>query len=125
MSILKPGMSRYHRIDGWRGYMIPARAIAGASDTGTAPDSPCPTADVLAEIARFRKEALRPAGIKSRSGFGTSSNCFCGKRWLLVSAADFQRAAQITVEWMAANERSTRYIHEADLDKLGYKVAQV
>lgn len=117
-------MSRYHRIDSWRGYIIPARAIAGASDTGTAPDSPCPTPDVLAEIARFRNEALRPAGIKSRNRFGNSSNCFCGKRWLLVAEGDFARAAQITVDWMAANERSTRYVHEADLDTLGYKAVQ-
>ena len=36
-----------------------------------------------------------------------------------------QHRAQITVEWMAANGRSTHYIHEADLDTLGYKTVVV
>ena len=122
---MSKALRRYHRLDGWRGYMIPALAVAGSSDTGTYSDSPCPTPQVLDEIARLRKEALRPAGIKSRSGFGRSSNAYCGKRWVTVSAADFPIAAQVTVDWLAKNERSTRYIHEADLDKLGYKTAVV
>jgi len=115
---------RYHRIDGWRGYSIPALAVAGSSDTGTWSDSPCPTSEVLAEIARFRREVLRPAGVKSRSGFGSSSNVFCGKRWVTVGVADFPRAAQLTVDWLGKNRYETRYLHEADLDKLGYKAVQ-
>lgn len=115
---------RYHRIDGWRGYSIPATAVAGASDTGTWSDSPAPTPLVLAEIARFRKEVLRPAGIKSRSGVGSSSNAFMGKRWVTVSKEDFPKAAQLTVDWMAKHENDTRFVHEADLDKLGYTASK-
>lgn len=118
-----PSTRRYHRIDGWRGYTIPRLAILGASDTGTADDSPCPTPQVLAEIARFRREALRPAGIRSRSGAGLTTNVFCQKRWLTVAAADFPRAAQLATDWIAEHDHELRYLHSADLEKLGYRPA--
>ena len=120
---MKP-TKRYHKIDGWRGYPIPALAIVGSSDTGTWSDSPCPTPEVLAEIRRFRREALKPAGIKSRSRIGVSSNVFCAKRWLTVSPEDFDTAAKLATEWLAEHERDTRFIHSADLDKLGYGSAK-
>lgn len=113
--------SRYHRIDGWRGYTMPGLAVAGASDTGTWDGSPCPTPDVVAEIRRFQREALRPARIKSRTRMGHSSNIFCGKRWVCVAEADFDRAARLTVGWMASHNNSTRFIHDADLDQIGYR----
>lgn len=112
--------ARYHRIDGWRGYWIPGRAIVGVSDTGTAPDSPAPSDKVRAELGRFRREALRPAGIRSRVRWGNSSNVFMGKRWLEVAPQDFERAAQIAVDWLDEHNRDTTYIHDADLDALGY-----
>lgn len=115
---------RYHRIDGWSGYAVPALAIAGASDTGTWSDSPAPSPEVKAELARFQREVLSPAGIRSRTRFGTSSNVFCGKRWLTVGRDDFARAAQLAVDWLAAHRSDTRYIHDADLDQLGYSAAQ-
>ena len=105
--------SRHHRIDGWRGFWIPGLAVAGSSDTGTAPDSPCPTPQVKAEIRRLQRECLRPAGIKSCTRFGTSSNVFCGKRWLCVSAPDFQRATELASAWLAEHRRDTQFIHEA------------
>jgi hypothetical protein len=43
---------RYHKIDGWRGYPVPALAIVGASDTGAWDDSPCPSNEVKAELRR-------------------------------------------------------------------------
>lgn len=104
---------RYHRIDGWRGYPIPGTAIAGASDTGTWPDSPCPTPEVLAEFRRFRREVLKPAGITSRLRIGSSSNVFCAKRWLCVPAEDFSRAQDLAAVWLEANDRNIRFIHSA------------
>lgn len=115
-----PRANRYHRIDGWRGYRIPRLAIVGASDTGTWADSPAPTPDVKAELRRFQVEALRPAGIRSRTAGTHTTNVFAGKRWLVVDAADFSRAAQIAVDWLEMNRDSTHYIHDADLDVLGY-----
>lgn len=106
--------SRYHRLDGWRGYMIPGSAIAGASDTGMASDSPCPSDKVKAEVHRFQRECLRPAGIKSRQRIGGSSNVFCGKRWVCVSEADWPKAAALALEWIDGNEHGLHYLHDAD-----------
>ncbi len=107
---------RYHKIDGWRGYWVPALAIAGASDTGTYGDSPCPSNEVTKELNRLRKEVLRPAGIASRTRWGNSSNLFCAKKWLAVSQADFARAALLAKEWLDENRRTTSYIHDANLE---------
>lgn len=104
---------RYHRIDGWRGYWIPGTAIAGASDTGTYSDSPCPSHLVKAEIRRLQREVLRPAGIASRQRWGSSSNVFCGKRWLCVDAANFERAQALVGEWLEQHRFDTNFIHSA------------
>ena len=111
---------RYHKIDGWRGYYIPGLAIVGASDTGTWDDSPCPSNLVKAEIRRFQCEVLQPAGIKSRTRYGTSSNVFCAKRWLVVDKKDFDRSARLAVQWLDAHRYDTDFIHSADLEQLGY-----
>lgn len=101
-----------------RGYCIPGPAVAGASDTGTASDSPCPRGEVKAEIQRFQRECLRPAGIHSRQRFGNSSNVFCGKRWVCVAEADFPKAARLALAWIVTNDRSLRYLHSADQQKV-------
>ena len=105
--------SRYHRIDGWRGYNIPGSAVAGSSDTGYWSDSPCPTDEVKAEIRKFQRECLRPAGIKSRVRGGQSSNVFCGKRWVCVPVKDWERAAPLAKAWLAQHDRDCRYLHDA------------
>lgn len=105
--------ARYHRIDGWRGFMIPGTAVAGSSDTGMFSDSPCPSDAVKAEIRRFQRECLRPAGIKSRVRFGQSSNVFCGKRWVCVAAEEHARAMALANEWLEAHKADTHYIHDA------------
>ena len=105
---------RYHKIDNWRGYFIPGTAVAGSSDTGTWSDSPCPSHLVKSEIRRLQRECLRPAGIPSKTRFGTSSNVFCGKRWLCVSAADFPRAKALADAWLKEHRIDTRFIHNAD-----------
>lgn len=104
--------SRYHRIDGWRGYSIPGSAVMGSSDTGTWDDSPCPTPEVLAELNEFRKRILRPAGIKSRLRAGTSSNVFCGKIWVCVPSKDWERADQLAKDYLDQHAH-LRYIHNA------------
>ena len=108
--------SRYHRLDGWRGYRIPGLAIAGASDTGMASDSPAPSDKVKTEIHRFQRECLRPAGIKSRQRLGSSSNVFCGKRWVCVSEHDWEKAAALALQWIDGNDHSLHYLHNADQD---------
>jgi hypothetical protein len=113
--------ARYHRIDGWRGYTMPANALAGVSDTGEAPDSPCPTPVVLTELATLRR-ALRKAGIATRVSSGDTSNVFCGKHWITTrDPKDFAHAAQVTVDWLEEHRADTRFIHDADLDDLGFK----
>ncbi len=104
---------RYHRIDGWRGFWIPGNAVAGCSDTGMAADSPARSDVAKAEIARLRSECLRPAGIKSRVRWGTSSNVFMAKRWVCVANADFERAKPIVETWLKANKDNTQLIHDA------------
>lgn len=106
---------RYNKIDGWRGYWVPALAVAGVSDTGTYADSPCPSNEVNLELCRLRQEVLRPAGIKSRTRWGNSSNLFCSKRWLVVSQVDFAKAATLVSAWLEDNRRTTFYIHDANL----------
>lgn len=107
-------MARYHRIDGWRGYRIPEYAVAGASDTGTAPDSPAPSGEVAKELTRFGKECLHTLGIKYRTVWGGSTNCFCSKRWVTVAKADFDRAALAASTWLHQHRDDTYYIHSGE-----------
>ncbi len=107
---------RYNRIDAWRGYWIPALAVAGVSDTGNYDDSPCPSTKVNKELIRIRKEVLQPAGIKSRTRWGNTSNLFCVKSWLVVNRADFARAALLVSAWIKQNRYATSYVHDAKLD---------
>lgn len=115
---IKDPVRRYHRIDGWRGYPIPALAVIGSSDTGEWDDSPAPSREVKAEIRRFQREVLRPLGIKSRQRFGVSSNVFCAKRWVCVPRDQFKQAAAATLEWYEKNDRNLRFLHSADLKTL-------
>lgn len=110
--------ARYHRIDGWRGYSIPGTAIIGSSYTGEFEDSPAPGALVAQEIRRFRKEVLIPAGIKSRTRWGNSSNLFCSKCWICVSPDDFYRAAALADKWLTENDRNLHYLHDAALGEV-------
>lgn len=114
-----PTSARYHRIDGWRGYPIPRLAVVGASDTGRAADSPAPSDDSAAELHRFAREALTPAGIRWRTTSTPSSNLFMVKLWITVrDAEDFPRAAALADDWLRENKAGTHYIHDADLDDL-------
>lgn len=112
---------RYHRIDGWRGYVVPALAVVGASITGPG-DCPCPTDDVMAELKRFQKECLRPLWIRSRLEWGQTSNVFCGKRWMKVSKIDFARAAEAAKRPWSKHLRSIMKKIGPDGEKLYKKV---
>lgn len=109
---------RICRIDGWRSYMVPSRAIVGASDTGMWPDSPCRSDDVAEELKRFRREVLRPARIRSRTVTGASSNVFCAKRWIVVAEKDFDRAVRLVKASSDAIRFNYRLLHDAELNQL-------
>lgn len=109
---IKP-IKRYHKTDGWRGYRIPARAVLGASDTGTWDDSPCPSALAEKELNWFRRSFLRPNKIRSRVVFGETSNVFCAKRWLVVSNDDWERAAWMALRFLHNQQNHLRLAHDA------------
>lgn len=110
--------NRYHRIDGWRGYSVPATAVVGVSDTGNYSDSPCRPETGKAEIQRFRREVLRPAGIPSRIRFGQTSNVFCGKRWLCVPKDRWEEARKLALDWLARHNYELHLLHGAELEEL-------
>ena len=99
----------YHKTDGWRGYDVPDNSIAGASDTGTWADSPCPSDEVDKALSDLRSD-LSKAGIKTEMDSTSTSNAFCAKRWVkLKDPRDYRRAMEIVRE----HEKKTRYIHDA------------
>jgi hypothetical protein len=79
---------------GWRGYEEYVNAVAGVNDTGTYDDSPCPSSVRKAEIA-MAKAALRKAGIRHRTAWGNSSNCFMMRQQVLVAPEDRAKAIEI------------------------------
>jgi hypothetical protein len=106
---------RFHKgADPWGGssYSIPDLAVAGASDTGTWPNSPAPTHLVEKELDRLRA-ALKEHGIASRLVYTQSGNMYMKKRWVVVSKADFQRAEEIARQWLTEHEADTDWIHHA------------
>jgi len=111
--------SRFHKgRDGWGrdSYVIPGCALVGSSYCGDSADSPAPLADIKPEFRRFVKEVLAPLGIKRVNIRHTrSGNLFMVKRWLCVPAKDWARCLVPAREWLAANDYSTHYIHDADL----------
>ena len=113
--------ARYHEIDEWRGYRIPPGAVAGASDCGEWYDSPCPSHAVKVEL-NLLKSHLRHHGLHPRDGNSDSSNMFMVKRWIVVRSDEFSQAARLTLQWLEENKETTRYVHGADLEDLGFKV---
>lgn len=79
---------------GWSGYQAFINAVAGANDTGTWDDSPCPTPTRKREVG-LAKTALRKAGIKHVTAWARTSNCFSMSQQILVGPADRQRAIEI------------------------------
>lgn len=88
---------RWVQSSGWRGYYEPIHWVAGANDTGMAPDSPCPSKMATSELAKVRS-ILRRNGIRFREVVTESSNVFCVHRYLVVSEADHAMACEIVAD---------------------------
>ncbi len=106
---------RYHKgSDPWgRGsYEVPNYAVAGASDTGTLSDSPCPSNKVEKELNDFIT-FLKTKGIKAKFGKSTQSgNIFMGKRWVEVSKAKYAEADALAEQYLKDHDKDTSYIHD-------------
>lgn len=89
--------TRYISTGGWRGYVEPINAIAGANDTGTYSDSPCPSDVCDAELGKV-KRLFRKNGIRYNSMTTPSSNIFCVHRYLIVAPEDRERAIPLVKE---------------------------
>jgi hypothetical protein len=85
---------KYVRTDGWRGYEEPEFAVAGANDTGTWSDSPCPSHVATEELGKARA-VLSKEGIKVKEIVTQSSNVFCVHRYLVASEYDNERAKEL------------------------------
>lgn len=83
--------------DGWRGRYEPLYYVAGANDTGSWDDSPCPTAVCKRELGLV-KQMLREAKIKYREVIMSSSNVFCAVRYVIVSIEDFKVAQELVCD---------------------------
>jgi len=80
--------------DAWRGHYQFIDAVAGANDTGSWSDSPCPTHVREYEMAQAI-HLLRKAKIKYKTAWCESSNCFMQSQNLLVAPADRAKAIEI------------------------------
>lgn len=94
---------------GWRGYEVPVNSIAGANDTGSYPDSPCPSRVCKKEIGDV-KNILRKAGIRHKTTFCQSSNVFCISRHICVAPEDRDKAIELTREYIDNNETDLIWI---------------
>lgn len=101
--------------DAWgRGRVIqPIFAIAGANDTGTWEDSPCPSYEVNAELEGLQKY-LAQKGIKSKIVHTESSNVFMIRRWIVPEEDKYKEAKNLTKQYLKEKEEKTKYIYGAD-----------
>ena len=90
--------TEYISTDGWRGYIQPINAVAGANDTGTSSDSPCPSHVCEKEIKEYRT-ILRKNKIQSRTMSCQSSNVFCVHMYVLVHPDDRDKALELAKEY--------------------------
>jgi hypothetical protein len=97
--------------DGWRGYSQPIYAVAGASDTGMASDSPAPSTTSKKELNSFASY-LKKNNITSKKIISRSSNVFMAKRWIVVAPADYAKSKKLFDKYFAENE--TQQLHDAD-----------
>ena len=89
--------SEWIRTDGWRGYLQPLNAVAGANNTGSWDDSPCPSHICEREIKEYRS-ILRQNKIRSRLKVCQTSNVFCVHVYVLVHPDDKERALELAKE---------------------------
>lgn len=107
------GIKTYHKIDGWRGYTIPALAVAGVSDTGTWSDSPARSDDGQREISRLRN-VLKSRGINTYLAWTCTSNVFCIKQWVMVRGVKYFEAKSIAQDFIDREGDNLRLLHNTD-----------
>jgi hypothetical protein len=89
--------TKYVSTGGYRGYVEPINAVAGANDTGTWSDSPCNSNICEKEIKEYRT-ILRKNKIQSRTMSCQTSNIFCIHRYVLVHPDDRAKALELAKE---------------------------
>jgi hypothetical protein len=82
---------------GWRGHSQPINAVAGANNTGSWDDSPCPSHICESEIKDYRA-MLKKNKIASRLKVCQTSNVFCVKVFVLVHPDDKEKALELAKE---------------------------
>lgn len=100
--------TRYHRIDGWRGFNEFVYGVVGGNDTGQSEDSPCDSRDVRAELDAVIAK-LHEAGIKTKEKTVETSNVFCISRQVIVKIKDVDKAREIVAEHLASTDTSIIY----------------
>ena len=101
---------RWVNTNGLRGRYEPLYYVAGANDTGSWGDSPCPTGVCKREL-QMVKDYLRKNGIKYREMVCATSNVFCVSRYVVVSAMDLDRAVGLIDEkYRAEWKEATRLL---------------
>ena len=93
------GLALYHRIDGWRGYNIPAFSVLRISDTGMWEDSPCKS-DTAEDAIKSDIATLRGAGFHAHHAAITTRNLFCIHHHVIVRGDEYVRA----VSWIKGHE---------------------
>ena len=100
---------KYVRTDGWRGYEEPQFAVAGANDTGTWSDSPCPSHIAEAELNAVT-ELLKKEKIKVKKLSCQTSNGFCIHHYLVPMLKNVERAREIVKGYIDSTETRLIYL---------------
>lgn len=87
----------------WRGRYQPIHAVAGANNTGSWSDSPCPSHICEAEIKGYRT-ILRKNKIRSKIVACPTSNVFCMGVYVCVHPDDRDKALDIAREYEPGTE---------------------
>lgn len=100
----------YVKTGGWRGYSQPIFAVAGANDTGSWEDSPCPSDTREREIKGFTN-LLKKDNILYKIVWCESSNVFCQHCYVVVSEQDHPAAYKIATEY----KENTRLFYPCEI----------
>lgn len=93
----------------WRGANVPTYAVAGANDTGTWDDSPCPTPVATKELSDVAN-MLSAKGIPTKEMVCEGSNVFCAHRYLITYPRDAEYARVLVDAYLQKNETELLYL---------------
>jgi hypothetical protein len=96
---------------GGRGYYEPTYACAGANDTGTYSDSPCPSHVAESELKSIIS-LLEKEKIKVKIVTCETSNVFCVHHYLVPKLKDVARAREITKDFLTKEDTRLAYLVE-------------